>query len=63
MLKEASRKYDLGKLILDLKIQPQNQNVIKFMESIPEIKEEKINQNLLHYTPHPILYQILYILL
>ena len=47
MLKEASRKYDLGKLILDLKIQPQNQNVIKFMESIPEIREEKINQNII----------------
>ena len=47
MLKEASHKYDLGKLILDLKIQPQNQNVIKFMESIPEIREEKINQNII----------------
>ena len=47
MLKEASHKYDLGKLILDLKIQPQNQNVIKFMESIPELREEKINQNII----------------
>ena len=39
ILKENSRKYELGKLILSLKVVPQNQNVTKFLESITEIKE------------------------
>ena len=43
ILKEKSRKYELGKLILSLKILPQNQNVIKFLESIPELKDSEIN--------------------
>ena len=42
ILKETSRKYELGKLILGLKIQPQNQIIIKFLESIPEIKNGEI---------------------
>ena len=42
ILKEASRKYELGKLILGLKIRPQNQNILKFLESIPEIKDGEI---------------------
>ena len=42
ILKEVSRKYELGKLILGLKLQPQNQNVIKFLDSIPEIKNGEI---------------------
>ena len=52
-LKEASHKYELGRLILDLKIQPQNQNVVRFMESITELKDDKINPNqlLLSLTP------------
>ena len=37
-LKETSRKYELGKLILRLKNYPQNSNVARFLESIPEIK-------------------------
>ena len=51
MLKEASHKLEIGKLILELRIQPQNQNVLRFMESIPELKEDKINQNILSLTP------------
>ena len=39
ILKENSRKYELGKLIISLKVVPQNQNVTKFLESIPDIKE------------------------
>ena len=42
ILKEKSRKYELGRLILSLKILPQNQNVIKFLESIPEIKDVEV---------------------
>ena len=51
MLKEASHKLEIGKLILELRIQPQNQNVLRFMESIPELKEDKMNQNILSLTP------------
>ena len=43
ILKEKSRKYDLGRLILSLNIQSQNQNVIKFIESIPELKLQELN--------------------
>ena len=50
MLKEVSRKYELGRLILALNIYQQNQNVIRFIESIPEISEEKINRNILSVT-------------
>lgn len=50
ILKEVSRKYELGKLILGLKIKPQNQNVIRFLESIPEIKEEEIPKYLISST-------------
>ena len=46
LLKEISRKYELGKLIIDLKIQPQNQNVTKFLESIPELKDMEMSQPL-----------------
>ena len=43
ILKETSRKYELGKLILSLRAIPQNQTVTKFMESIPEIKDGDIS--------------------
>ena len=46
LLKEISRKYELGKLIIDLKIQPQNQNVTRFLESIPELKDMEMSQPL-----------------
>ena len=42
-LKEVSRKYELGKLILGLKNYPQNPNVIRFLDSIPEIKNLILN--------------------
>ena len=42
ILKEVSRKYELGKLILGLKVQPTNQNVIRFLDSMPEIKNGEI---------------------
>ena len=42
ILKEVSRKYELGKLILGLKIFSQDQTIIKFLESIPEIKYGEI---------------------
>ena len=42
ILKEVSRKYELGKLILGLKIFSQDQTIIKFLESIPEIKDGEI---------------------
>ena len=50
ILKEISRKYELGRLILELNFHQQNQAVIKFMETIPEIKEEKMNRNILSVT-------------
>ena len=53
MLKEASHKHELGKLILESKIHPQNQNVIKFIESISELKEDK-NQNILSLSPRTV---------
>ena len=43
ILKESSKKKELAKLILGLKIQPQNQNVVKFLESV-EVKDEEIPQ-------------------
>ena len=43
-LKEISRKYELGKLILSLKNHLHNQNVIRFLESIPEINNVEIRQ-------------------
>ena len=46
LLKEISRRYELGKLIIDLKIQPQNQNVTRFLESIPELKDMEMSQPL-----------------
>ena len=46
LLKQISRRYELGKLIIDLKIQPQNQNVTKFLESIPELKDMEMSQPL-----------------
>ena len=50
LLKEASRKHQLGRLILELKIQPQNQNVVRFMESVTELTTER-EQNILSLTP------------
>ena len=50
ILKEVSRKYELGRLILELNFHQQNQIIIKFMETIPEIKEEKLNRNILAVT-------------
>ena len=51
ILKEVSHKYDLGKLILNLKIGLQSQTIVKFMESIPEIKEEndKLQNNIMSF--------------
>ena len=46
LLKEISRRYELGKLIIDLKIQPQNQNVTRFLESIPELKDMEMSHPL-----------------
>ena len=46
LLKEISRKYELGKLIINLKIQPQNQNVTRFLESIPELKDMEVSSPL-----------------
>ena len=50
-LNELSHKYELARFILGLKIPPQNQHVEKFFESIPELKEEKMNQSLLNKSP------------
>ena len=40
ILKEVSHKYDLAKLILELKIQLDHQSIVKFMESMPELKQD-----------------------
>ena len=41
---DSSRKKELGKLILGLKNIPLSQNMTKFLDSIPEIKNEEIQQ-------------------
>ena len=46
LIKETSRKIELGKLILGLKVLVNNQNVARFLDSIPEIKNEDISQDL-----------------
>ena len=43
LLKKKTRKYELAKAIISLKIFSKNQYVIKFMQSIPEIKQGIIN--------------------
>ena len=42
ILKEASKKKELAKLIIGLKIQPQNQNVIRFLEAASDFKDEEM---------------------
>ena len=44
ILIEYSKKYELAKLIFGLKIQTLNQNVTRFLDSIPEIKKNEIRQ-------------------
>ena len=44
ILNEYSKKFELAKLIFDLKIQTQNQNVIRFLDSLSEIKKNEIRQ-------------------
>ena len=52
ILKEVSHKYELAKLILSLKLQLENQTIVKFMETIPELKENnnKLQDNNLSLT-------------
>ena len=52
ILKEVSHKYELAKLISELKIQLENQTIVKFMESIPDFKENnnKLQDNNLSLT-------------
>ena len=44
VLNESSKKYELAKLIIGLKIETHNQNVIRFLESIPDIKKNELRQ-------------------
>ena len=57
ILKEISHKYELAKLILELKIQLENSTIIKFMESIHELKENnnKLQDNNLPLTTSKLL--------
>ena len=47
ILKETSRKYELAKLIRGLKISPQNQIVIKFLETLPDTKDAEMASSFL----------------
>ena len=51
-LNELSHKYELARFILGLKFPPQNQHVEKFLDSIPELSEERMN--ILTLTPKAI---------
>lgn len=45
ILKESSHKEQLAKLLIKLDLNPQNPNIIKFLESFPELNNYKESQN------------------